>query len=71
MSDAPASSRRYWEEIARGGTWAGYYDRPPDARTYNFFTRREAVLRLLSGDPPYRRALDTPPPTAGSTILWR
>jgi ubiquinone/menaquinone biosynthesis C-methylase UbiE len=57
-SQTPASSRSYWESIARGGPWAGYYDRAPDERTYNFFTRRECVFSLLAGDGGFRRMLD-------------
>ncbi len=58
QSQTPESSRSYWESIARGGTWAGYYDTAPTERTYNFFTRRECVFSLLEGDGEYERMLD-------------
>lgn len=58
MPDPPSSSRSYWESIAQRGTWAGYYDSAPDERTYNFFTRRRCVMRLLEGDEGYARLLD-------------
>lgn len=58
MPETTSSARAYWESIARGGTWAGYYDQTPDARTYNFFTRRDCVFRLLAGDGAFRRILD-------------
>lgn len=58
MSETPTSSRNYWESIARGGTWAGYYDTAPTERTYNFFTRRECVFGMLAGDGGFGRILD-------------
>ncbi len=58
ITGKPASSRSYWESIARGGTWAGYYDRAPDERTYNFFTRRACVFSLLENDGKFDRMLD-------------
>lgn len=58
MSSRHHTARGYWESIARRGTWAGYYDRRPDSRTYNFFTRRAAVLDLLADEGELRRVLD-------------
>lgn len=58
MGSGHRTSRSYWEGIAQHGTWSGYYDRAPDSRTYNFFTRRAAVLELLAGEGPLERILD-------------
>jgi SAM-dependent methyltransferase len=52
------SLRSYFEQRARDGTWGSLYDGAPDARTYNFLSRRAAVLDLLAGDGCYRRILD-------------
>ncbi len=48
----------FWHRTAKSGTWAGYYDRDADLKTYNFFTRRDGVMKLLEGDGTYERILD-------------
>jgi len=48
----------FWHQQASSGTWAGYYDGPLDVRSYNFFTRRTAVVRLLESDGKFARILD-------------
>lgn len=54
------SMQQFWDETAKTGTWAGYYDGSVDVdfRSYNFFTRREAVVRLLDADGTFPRILD-------------
>ena len=52
------SLRDYFEQRAQDGSWASLYRGPPDARTYNFLTRRDAVLRLLAADGAFPRILD-------------
>lgn len=50
------SLRDYFEE--RSKDWGSLYDRAADLGSYNFQTRREAVLRLLAADGPFARVLD-------------
>lgn len=52
--------QKFWDDTAKEGTWAGYYDSAVDVdfRSYNFFTRREAVVRLLEKDGVFGRILD-------------
>ncbi len=52
------SLRDYFEQRAQEGSWASLYRGPADARTYNFLTRRDAVLRLLAADGAFPRVLD-------------
>src|SRR5262245_41121982 len=53
------SLRDYFEQRARDGSWAALYrEGPPDAKTYNFLTRRAAVLHLLAADGAFPRVLD-------------
>lgn len=54
------SMQEFWDDTAKDGTWAGYYDSSADVdfRSYNFSTRRDAVLRLLEEDGTFDRILD-------------
>jgi SAM-dependent methyltransferase len=52
------SMQDFWHRQGQNGTWSGYYDGAADLKTYNFFTRREAVLELLRRDGAYPRILD-------------
>ena len=54
------SMQEFWDETAKEGTWAGYYDGSVDVdfRSYNFFTRRDAVIKLLDEDGTFERILD-------------
>lgn len=48
----------FWHDQAASGTWAGHYDGAVNLKTYNFFTRRKAVVDLLEKDGKYGRILD-------------
>ncbi len=48
----------FWDELANDGSWTAHYEGQPDLRTYNFYTRRSAVLDLLRGDEDFPRILD-------------
>ncbi len=50
--------RNFWDELAIDGTWTSHYDGKTDLRTYNFYTRREAVLNLLKNEGDFERMLD-------------
>ena len=50
--------QKFWHDTAASGTWSGYYDGPADAKTYNFFTRRDTVSRLLEDEGDLPRVLD-------------
>ncbi len=50
--------QKFWDQQAGTGTWAGYYDGAQTAKTYNFFTRRQTVRKLLEPDGRFERALD-------------
>lgn len=50
--------RDYFEQRACEGSWGSLYDGPPDARTYNFLTRRNAVSALLERGGSWARVLD-------------
>ena len=51
-------TQEYWENRAQSGTWGSLYAGAPDGRTYNVFTRRQAVGQVLKGDATYPRILD-------------
>lgn len=52
------SMQEFWDEQASTGRWASYYDGAQTAKTYNFFTRRASVVRLLAEDGRFGRILD-------------
>lgn len=56
--DRAVSLRDYFERRASEGSWGTLYEGPPNARTYNFLTRRAAVFDLLDDDGAYPRVLD-------------
>ena len=53
------SMQEMFERMAREGDWSpSLYAGRPNFRTYNFITRRDAVLKLLEGEPTFGRLLD-------------
>ena len=50
--------QRFWDSQGTSGVWSGYYDGPTNVQTYNFFARRQSVVRLLEKDGKYPRILD-------------
>jgi ubiquinone/menaquinone biosynthesis C-methylase UbiE len=52
------SMKEFWDQVAQSGTWTSHYEGETNLHTYNFFTRREAVLKMLEGDGTFDRILD-------------
>ena len=48
----------FWEDLAKGGTWASHYKGETGLNTYNFYTRRDAVEKLLKNEGRFARVLD-------------
>jgi len=66
-------AQEYFDERARSGTWGSLYERAPAGLTYfnyNFYTRRDAVRRLLDGERA-ERMLDVGCGTGDYAILAR
>ena len=50
--------QEFWNDLAKDGSWASHYRGEPNLNTYNFYTRREAVMGLLENESNFGRILD-------------
>ena len=47
--------QEFWNDLAKDGSWASHYRGEPNLNTYNFYTRREAVMGLLENESNFGR----------------